>query len=406
MSTGTREEQRAELEALRSIYDESHVMFNDGICLNGKVVVEMEPLTKPLTVYVTTEKVELFYHVLSGRESVVLTNLPPVLLMFHLPPDYPLVRPELELECEWMNEELISTIKVKLEEVCNENLGMGVLFFCYEAIADVVKSSFSELTELCIDDTPYGVRNNMERIELLRRVDDSGSRSADCHFKSVCHDCEVCFQCKPGTQCLLFRPCQHVFCKECVTTFFFEILNNQEIRPLGCLALECSSLASEQAIQSIIGEKEFERYERILLEQALAVMDDVVPCPRKICQNPVFKVIDTILSEGWINGNSKPCPRCRIRIEKAGGCNKMQCSKCDAMFCWLCYRVLDKDDPYLHYRMEDSDCANRLFEGMTTSEDEDDENFAVDRENAIEDGNESDDNVEIPLIRSGSEASN
>ncbi|KAE9412861.1 hypothetical protein Angca_002903, partial [Angiostrongylus cantonensis] len=208
----------------------------------------------------------------SGRESVVLTSLPPVVFMFNLPPEYPLVQPELELECEWMNEELMSTIKVKLEEVCSENLGMGVLFFCYEAIADVVKSR-RNLLEL----PQYATSQfqNMERIELLRRVDDSGARSADYHFNSVCHDCEI--------------------------------------RPLGCLAFDCSSLASQQAIQSIIGKKEFERYERLLLEQALAAMIDVVPCPRKTCQNPVF------VSE---------------RTQ-----NLATCEMCGYSFCVLCYRA-------------------------------------------------------------------
>uniref|UniRef100_A0A0K0D7G8 RBR-type E3 ubiquitin transferase n=1 Tax=Angiostrongylus cantonensis TaxID=6313 RepID=A0A0K0D7G8_ANGCA len=314
-----------------------------------------------------------------GRESVVLTSLPPVVFMFNLPPEYPLVQPELELECEWMNEELVSVLPL----ICSENLGMGVLFFCYEAIADVVKSIIEAIEGRNLLELPQYATSqfqNMERIELLRRVDDSGARSADYHFNSVCHDCEVCFQCKPGTQCLLFRPCEHVFCRECVTTFFFEILNNQEvwdIRPLGCLAFDCSSLASQQAIQSIIGKNlatcEMCGYSFCVLcyrayhglnechfkdvdKESLVTKWDSADEKERIQMGQRFgglQNLQVLFHEGWIDGNSKPCPRCRIRIEKTGGCNKMQCSKCDTMFCWLCYRVLDKNNPYLHFIMRD-----------------------------------------------------
>ncbi|PIO59390.1 IBR domain protein [Teladorsagia circumcincta] len=86
-------------------------------------------------------------------------------------------------------------------------------------------------------------------------------------------------------------------------------------------------------------------------------------------------IINAMLNDGWMEGNSKPCPRCRVRIEKNDGCNKMQCTKCDAMFCWLCERILDKNNPYAHFNEEGrGNCVNRLFEGIAAS-DSDDEDF-------------------------------
>ncbi|ELU06970.1 hypothetical protein CAPTEDRAFT_79139, partial [Capitella teleta] len=32
----------------------------------------------------------------------------------------------------------------------------------------------------------------------------------------------------------------------------------------------------------------------------------------------------------------KKCPKCRIVIEKNGGCNRMICSVCSRIFCWVC----------------------------------------------------------------------
>jgi len=40
----------------------------------------------------------------------------------------------------------------------------------------------------------------------------------------------------------------------------------------------------------------------------------------------------------WLMLNTRPCPRCRVPIQKQGGCNHMQCRACKASFCWACMR--------------------------------------------------------------------
>ena len=38
----------------------------------------------------------------------------------------------------------------------------------------------------------------------------------------------------------------------------------------------------------------------------------------------------------WVLSNSKPCPKCQVRIERSEGCNRMKCTKCRYDFCWMC----------------------------------------------------------------------
>ncbi|KAK6734913.1 hypothetical protein RB195_018233 [Necator americanus] len=283
MSAETREEQLAEVEALK---------------------IELEPLPEHVTVMAISGQ---------GHNSADLTILPPVNLLFRLPEEYPMVSPDLEIECEWMNNTLISTVEQQLDEVCRENLGMGVLYFCCEAVVLIVKEAVRELKVISLDNTPYGRKYNLTGQQLLRRVKDSSERSEYLHFQSCCHDCEICCQNKIGLHCVQFQPCMHIFCKDCVSMFFSERLNNSEVKALGCPAADCHSIASQKIVRSIIGEDEFERYERILLDRALGQMADVVLCPRKTCQNPVM------VSERTLNLGT--------------------CQMCGFSFCVLCFRA-------------------------------------------------------------------
>ena len=43
-----------------------------------------------------------------------------------------------------------------------------------------------------------------------------------------------------------------------------------------------------------------------------------------------------LATEAWIRANTKPCPKCRILIQKNDGCNHMTCKHCSHEFCWIC----------------------------------------------------------------------
>ena len=46
--------------------------------------------------------------------------------------------------------------------------------------------------------------------------------------------------------------------------------------------------------------------------------------------------IEDQLNTAWIKSNSKPCPSCKVDIQKNQGCMHMTCFKCKHQYCWLC----------------------------------------------------------------------
>ena len=45
---------------------------------------------------------------------------------------------------------------------------------------------------------------------------------------------------------------------------------------------------------------------------------------------------EDLLNFDWIEKNSKPCPQCKVNIEKNKGCMHMTCRNCKHEFCWIC----------------------------------------------------------------------
>eukprot|EP00286_Rhodomonas_abbreviata_P029760 CAMPEP_0181315586 /NCGR_PEP_ID=MMETSP1101-20121128/15456_1 /TAXON_ID=46948 /ORGANISM="Rhodomonas abbreviata, Strain Caron Lab Isolate" /LENGTH=529 /DNA_ID=CAMNT_0023422807 /DNA_START=41 /DNA_END=1630 /DNA_ORIENTATION=+ len=48
------------------------------------------------------------------------------------------------------------------------------------------------------------------------------------------------------------------------------------------------------------------------------------------------KAQDDSETSNWLHANTQDCPKCKVAINKDGGCNHMHCKQCDHHFCWIC----------------------------------------------------------------------
>ncbi|CAH1267487.1 RNF14 [Branchiostoma lanceolatum] len=128
-------------------------------------------------------------------------------------------------------------------------------------------------------------------------------------FNTTMYNCNVCFGEKLGADCIGFKGCDHVYCKECMKGYFQVQISEGNVQCLQCPEPKCESQALPSQVQELVGGELFARYDRLLLQSSLDGMADVVYCPRKSCQCPVMLEPDS----------------------KMGGC-----TACQYTFCTLC----------------------------------------------------------------------
>ncbi|XGW14344.1 hypothetical protein V3C99_000568 [Haemonchus contortus] len=265
-----------EVDALASSIGEEYVTIEEGNKeLHGTISVVLDPSPKPI-----------LFSAKEGKDyrQFESVQLPPLKFTFFLPADYPCEKPKIDVESIWMPNAMKEKLLCRLDDVSRANIGFPMLFLCYDAIKKFVAEMGT--FEVRLDSGEFPMNHNFSAIEMLKLLREESEKAEMNAFLAQCHDCEVCFENKPGLQCVRFFPCGHSFCKDCVRAFFKEKLTSQKVSPLTCLADSCESSASQKTIVELLGQKEFDRYEGILLKKALERMDDMVTCPRISCQKP------------------------------------------------------------------------------------------------------------------------
>ena len=128
-------------------------------------------------------------------------------------------------------------------------------------------------------------------------------------FNKQFFECNVCFIEKPGKSCLRFIQCSHVFCNECMKSYFEVQINEGQMTNLICPNHKCTAQALPTQVKALVSSKHYQLYEDCLLSTTLETMSDVILCPLRHCQCPTL--IDREASMG-------------------------QCPKCDFAFCIYC----------------------------------------------------------------------
>ncbi|XP_035681742.1 E3 ubiquitin-protein ligase RNF14-like [Branchiostoma floridae] len=138
-------------------------------------------------------------------------------------------------------------------------------------------------------------------------------------FNTTMYNCNVCFGEKLGADCIGFKGCDHVYCKECMKGYFQVQISEGNVQCLQCPEPKCESQALPSQVQELVGGELFARYDRLLLQSSLEGMADVVYCPRKSCQCPVMLEPDSKMAGCTACGYTF-CTLCKLAYHGVSPC--------------------------------------------------------------------------------------
>ncbi|XP_069810843.1 E3 ubiquitin-protein ligase RNF14-like [Dendropsophus ebraccatus] len=303
MSTEDQESQEDELLALASIYSEDEFKRADG-APGGEIQVSLELPSH----FIVSVKNNSAADSCTEKFENTVSFLPPIVLNFELPPDYPSTQPpNFTLSCKWLSPRQLTLLCQHLDDLWEENKGSVVLFpwiqFLKEETLDYVnitspyeievsgnglQSPEKTLTHGVILDK-RGIQDVQSVSALLRYILDFNEAQQKKAFDSKAFLCNICFMEKLGSECTHFKACQHVYCNTCLKDYFEIQIKDGQVHALNCPEPKCTSIATPAQVKDLVDEKLFSRYDRLLLKSSLDLMADVVYCPRPGCETPVMQ---------------------------------------------------------------------------------------------------------------------
>ncbi|KAL4909303.1 hypothetical protein BDW74DRAFT_146351 [Aspergillus multicolor] len=205
-------------------------------------------------------------------------------------------------------------------------------------------------------------------------------------------ECQCCYSDAPANRCL---PCEgddlHFFCFTC--------LRRSAENQIGLMkyTIQCFDVSGCQArfersqLREVLGSSVMEKLDSLQQEDEirLAALDGLEDCPfcsykavlppveedREFrCENSSCKVVSCRLckekshvpqtcdefrkdkglserhqvEEAMSNALIRKCPKCQLPIVKESGCNKMTCTKCHTLMCYVCQKDITQEG-YAHF---------------------------------------------------------
>ncbi|XP_068763396.1 E3 ubiquitin-protein ligase ARIH2 isoform X2 [Struthio camelus] len=208
-------------------------------------------------------------------------------------------------------------------------------------------------------------KSNAAQLLVEARVQPTSSKHAMVHSS---HHCAVCMQ-FVRKENLLSLACQHQFCRSCWEQHCTVLVKDGVGVGVSCMAQDCLLRTPEDFVFPLLPSEELkDKYRRYLFRDYVESHFQLQLCPGADCPmviqvqepkarrvqcnrcNEVFcfkcrqmyhaptdcatirkwltKCADDSETANYISAHTKDCPKCNICIEKNGGCNHMQCSKC------------------------------------------------------------------------------
>uniref|UniRef100_A0A667XHA5 RBR-type E3 ubiquitin transferase n=1 Tax=Myripristis murdjan TaxID=586833 RepID=A0A667XHA5_9TELE len=351
------QEQEDELLVLHSIFSPDEFVREEPKC-DGEIRVSVE-LPKDFC---------------DGLRQYEISFLPPLLLTFELPEDYPSSSPpSFTLTCSWLTHTQLSTLSAHLVDLYQATGGTVVLFSWVQFLREEALSFLDIHSLLELPSDEHNSQSGQTGADQAASLPDLLSPKISCQekdralsrlpatraqtllsqllvydeaqkqkvFSTTLFDCGVCFVTWPGSECMKLSECDHVYCQPCLAQFCKVQIEEGNIRSVSCPQSDCSATPTPAQVKRLVGEELFSRYDRLLLQSTLDHMPDVVYCPRRSCG-------------------------CAVILE--AGSRAALCSVCGFAFCVACRKTYHgADDSGLMALWDDYARGSKMRRGLLES---------------------------------------
>jgi len=261
------EKQADEILVLQSIFDKKFRLLDDN---QYEILIEFE-LMKPITIEFNNKKSTIQY-------------LPPFTLIIHYHDEYPSDEPpSFILSCFYFS-------KYDLQKLCQklDNYPFRGEVCIYDWI-DLIKH---QINNELIFQTKFQEQQNdpralngytIENVEkIFQYLINYNHEYEDKHFQNQLQTCLICTDIIPGIECIRLYRCGHFYCRICLNNYVQMTLDNGQFgEKLHCPQNQCKqSLLPTEIKQILQNDQLYEKYERFTLQSSLALMNDIVWCPR------------------------------------------------------------------------------------------------------------------------------
>lgn len=245
---------------------------------------------------VSSRRKILFRRSESKQHSCLLLSvfhLVPLRLEFSFPDDYPVSsKPLFTLSCLWLDSFHLTKLCQKLDNLWELSFKGQTVIFSW---VDWLQNSSLEFLganesislkpyEWDMDDPsirdPRGLPEFIEPKSCALKILEYNFQMEQQQFRKESHICEICFEEREGILFHFLDECSHMFCVECLLDYCQMHVNEGTVRQLKCPERDCQSALSPIILRELLSVEDFERWERLLFQQTLDGMSDVLYCPR------------------------------------------------------------------------------------------------------------------------------
>ncbi|CAN6240719.1 unnamed protein product [Urochloa humidicola] len=331
-------------------------------------------------------------------------HMPPISLTCLMPKSYPIHHPPyFTLSVQWLDSVKISSLCHMLDSIWAQQPGQEIVYEWVQWLQSYALSHVGFGDGIIIRQSdmmisPVDVRAVGKTVSVESVVQCLISYNEEqCHesFLNGLHDCMICFSEHPGLD-FIKLPCLHYYCRRCMEIYSKMHVKEGTVMKLSCPDDKCQGVIPPNLLKMLLGDVDFERWERLILERTLDSMVDVSYCPRcetacledgekyaqcskcffsfctlcrerrhigDRCMTPEEKLLSLqdrvkvhALSGGKVNKgidlfnelvsikealrDAVRCPHCHIAISRVSGCNHMCCRNCGKGFCYDCAKPL------------------------------------------------------------------